>query len=97
MPLMEPPLDEVAADVGLVVAAKQDAVRQNDRAFARALQRGDDVQQERVVAVFRRRDAEVEAVNSSSSVLKPLRPRLGRERRIGDDEIERLQAAVAVS
>ena len=50
--------DEVAADVGLGVAAEQHAVRQNARAFAGALERADDVQQVGVVALLGGRRAE---------------------------------------
>ena len=46
--------DEVAADVGLGVATEQDAVRQDARAFARAFERADDVQQIGVVALLSR-------------------------------------------
>jgi hypothetical protein len=44
--------DEIAADVGLGVAPEQDAVRQNAGAFARALERADDVQEVGVVALL---------------------------------------------
>ena len=57
-------LDDVAADVGLGTAAEQHAVRQNDRALAGALERGEDVQQEGVVAVLGRRDAVLEAADT---------------------------------
>ncbi len=39
-------------------------MRENDRAFARALEGGEDVQQEGVVAVLLRRHAELEAVEA---------------------------------
>ena len=44
--------DEVAADVGLGIAAEQDAVRQDAGAFAGALERADDMQQVGVVALL---------------------------------------------
>ena len=50
--------DEIAANVGLGIAAKQNAVRQNAGAFAGALERADDVQQIGVVALLGRRRAE---------------------------------------
>ena len=50
--------DEVAADVGLGIAAEQHAVRQDARALAGALQRADDVQQVGVVALLGGRRAE---------------------------------------
>ena len=56
--------DDLAADGRLGAAPEEHAVRENDRAFARALQGGEDVQQEGVVAVLRGRDAVVEAVET---------------------------------
>ena len=50
--------DEVAADVGLGIAAEQDAVRQDARALPGALERADDMQQVGVVALLARRHAE---------------------------------------
>ena len=50
--------DEVAADVGLGIAAEQHAVRQDAGAFAGALERADDVQQIGVVALLGGRRAE---------------------------------------
>ena len=50
--------DQVAADVGLGIAAKQDAVRQDARALAGALERTNDVQQVGVVALLGGRRAE---------------------------------------
>ena len=44
--------NEIAANVGLGVAAKQNAVRQNARAFAGAPERADDVQQIGVIALL---------------------------------------------
>ena len=52
--------NEVLADHRLGTAPEQHAVRVNHRALAGALERGEDVQQEGVVAVLGRRDAEVE-------------------------------------
>ena len=49
------------ADVGLRTAAEEHAVRQDDRAFAGALEAREDVQQEGVVAVLGGRDAVLEA------------------------------------
>src|SRR3989338_2358636 len=47
-----------ATDVGLGIAAKEHAVRQDARAFAGALERADDVQEVRVVALLGGRRAE---------------------------------------
>ena len=47
-------LDELLADDGLSIAAEENAVRQNARAFAGALQRAEDVQQVGVVALLAR-------------------------------------------
>ena len=44
--------DELLADDGLRIAAEEHAVRKNACAFARALQRADDVEQEGVVALL---------------------------------------------
>ena len=71
--------------VGLGVAAEQHAVRQDDRRLAGALERLEDVQQEGVVAVLLGRRAELEA---AVVVLQPVAPRLDRERRIHDGEVE---------
>src|SRR5439155_105215 len=46
--------DERAADVGLCIAAKQDPVREDARAFTRALQRADNVQEVRIVSLLGR-------------------------------------------
>ncbi len=60
--------DEIAADVGLGVAAKQHAVRQDARALAGALERADDVQQVGVVALLGGRRAEgLEALDRDRS------------------------------
>ena len=60
-------------------------MRQDDRRLAGALERLEDVQQEGVVAVLLRRPAELEA---AVLVLQAVAPRLDRERRVGDDEVE---------
>ena len=88
--------DDLAADVGLGAAAEQHAVRQDDRALAGALEAGEDVEQKGVVAVLRRRDAELEALELVVGRVEAVAPRLGRERRIGDDEVEGLERAVCV-
>jgi hypothetical protein len=60
-------------------------VRQDDRSLAVALEGLEDVQQEGVVAVLLGRPAELE---SAVFVLQTVAPRLDRERRIGDSEVE---------
>ncbi len=57
----------VAADDGLGIAAEEDAVRENARAFARALQRAEDVQQVGVVALLLGRHAPGEALEAVAS------------------------------
>ena len=84
------------ADDGLGTAPEQHAVRQNDRALAGALERGEDVQQEGVVAVLGRRDAVVEAAEQVVGRVETVAPGLGGERRIGDREVEGLEAAVGI-
>ena len=69
---------------------------QDDRALARALERLDQVQQEGVVAVLGRRDAVLEAAELVVGRVEAAGPGLGGERRIGDGEVEGLEAAVAV-
>ena len=86
--------DDLAADGRLGAAPEEDAVRKNDRAFARALQAGEDVEEEGVVAVFRGRDAVVEAAELVFGGIEAVAPRLGGEGRIGDHEVERLEAAI---
>jgi len=68
----------------------------NHRAFAGALERGEDVQEKCVVAVLLRRDAERESRIHVVGGIEPVAPRLSREREIGDDEIEQLEATVVV-
>jgi hypothetical protein len=56
-------------------------VRKNDRLFARALETGEDVQQESVVAVLPGRNAELEALELVRLRVEAVAPRLGGERR----------------
>ena len=81
-------LEQLPADGRLGVAAEEDAVRQDDRRLAGALERLQHVQQEGVVAVLLRRASELEA---AVLVLQAVAPRLDRERRIHDGEVERPQ------
>ena len=62
MPLIIAAHEQVLDDVSFGVATEQYAVRQNDSAFAGALERLDDVEQEGVVAVLGRRHAKLKAV-----------------------------------
>ena len=84
--------DQVAADVGLGIAAKQHAVRQDARAFAGALERADDVQQVGVVALLGGRRAEgLEALVRVVERIDAGAPAFVGERRIGDDVVEGLE------
>ena len=84
--------DEVAADVGLGVAAEQHAVRKDARAFAGALERADDVQQVGVVALLGGRHAEgLEALVGVVERIEAGAPALVAEGRIGDDVVEGLE------
>jgi len=94
--LDEPAPDKVAADVGLPVAAEQHAMRQDDRALARRLQGLDQVQQEGVVAVLRRRHTVLEAPELVVLWVQSVGPGLGREGRIGHRVVEGLEAAVRI-
>ena len=83
---------EVAADVGLGVAAKQHAVRQDARALAIALERTHDVQQVGVVALLGGRCTVV--LKAFVWVVRRVEaggPALVGERRIGDDVVEGLE------
>ena len=95
-PLDEPALEEVLADVGLGVAAEEDAVREDDGPLPRALERGDDVEEEGVVAVLRRGHAEAEPAVHVVLGIEPVRPRLRREGRVGHGEVEPLERAVGL-
>ena len=59
--------DELLADHGLGIAAKEHAVRQDAGGFAGALHRADDVQQVGVVALLGRRHAPGEALERVAS------------------------------
>ena len=84
--------DQVAADVGLGIAAEQHAVRQDAGAFAGALERADDVQQVGVVALLGGRRAEgLEAVVRVVERVEAGAPALVGEGRIGDDVVEGLE------
>ena len=96
MPLTRAALDEILADIGLPVAAEQHPVGQDDRALALALERGDEVQQESVVAVFGRGNAVGEAPKAVVGRVEAVGPCLVGEGRIGDGEIEGPEAAVRV-
>ena len=90
--------DDVLADLGLGIAAKQDAMRQNDRALAGALERRDNVQKIGIVAVLRGRDAVLEAaVGIVASGSRRRCSSLVGERRIGDDKVEGLEALILVA
>jgi hypothetical protein len=85
-------LDEIPADDAFGIPAKEDAVRENARAFASALQRTDDVQQIGVVALSRGRDAVMlEAMEGIVRRIEPGAPALVAERRIGGDVVESLE------
>src|SRR5208337_3745969 len=53
--------DDLTSDGSLCAASKQHPVRKNDRTFACALEAGEDVQEEGVVAVLLGRNTELEA------------------------------------
>ena len=87
-------LDDLAADRGLGTAAEKNAVRVNDRAFACALEAREDVQEESIVAVLLRRNPECKAAIQVIGRIEAVAPGFGGERKIGDDEVEGLEAAV---
>lgn len=84
--------DQIAADVGLGVTPEQHAVRQDARAFARALQRADDVQQIGVVALLGRWRAEgLKTLIGIVERIEAGAPALVAERRIGNHIVEGLE------
>ena len=86
-------LHDLLADVGLGPATKEHAMRENDRAFAGALEASEDVQQKGVVAVLHGRNAELKSMELVLGRIESVAPGFGRERRIGDDEVEGLERA----
>src|SRR5271157_2112041 len=88
---------EVAPDVRLGVAAKENAMRKNASALAGTLERTNDVQQVGIVALFIRRCAEVfEPLVPIVSRVETGTPPFVTEGRICDDVVEHLEG-VAVS
>jgi hypothetical protein len=79
--------DELLADDGLGIAAKQHTVRQDAGAFAGMLQRADDVQQVGVVALPGRWLAPGEALPGVMRWRQAGAPGLVGKRRIGDDVV----------
>ena len=88
--------DEIPADIGLPVAAEQHTVRQDDRSFALALKRCDEVQEEGVVTILGRGNAERKASVLIVRGIQPIGPGLGRERRIGNRKVKGLQTVFAI-
>ncbi|KAF5035102.1 hypothetical protein DSECCO2_589160 [anaerobic digester metagenome] len=88
--------DEVPADIGLLIAAEEHPVREDDRALPGALERRDQVEEKRIIAVLRRRDAILKAFELVVLRVEPVRPGFGGEGRICDREVELLQAPVGV-
>ena len=91
-------LDDELADLALGVSAKEDAVRQNDRAFAIGFERLDHVQEKRIVAALRRRHGRdavlVAPALERILLLCAFHPALDRERRIGESVVECLQVRI---
>src|SRR5262249_16814998 len=85
-------LDEVAADGTLCTTPKQHAVWENARALAGALDRSQNVQEVRVIALLAGWDAIVlEALPWVVFGIEPGTPAFVAEGRIGDDVIESLE------
>ena len=84
-------LHQLLADGAFSAAAEQHAVRQDHRAAAGALQARQDVQQEGVVAVLRRRHAVGKAFVQVVARVQPAGPVLLAEGRVGHHVIEGLQ------
>ena len=83
--------DETAADVGLLVAAEEDAVRHDDRALAGAVERCHKVQEKGEIAVPGRRLTVFEPAVFIVGRVETVRPGLVGERGIGDREVEPLE------
>ena len=66
-------------------------MRQDDRAFSGALERGNEVQEKRVIAILLRRDAIFKAAVDVVGRFQSVGPGFGRERGIGDGKIEGFQ------
>jgi len=88
--------DQVAADGCFAVAPEEHPVRENDRAPAGALERGDEMEEEGVVAVLRRWDAVLEAAKRVVRGIEAVRPGLRGEGRIGHGEVEALEQSASV-
>ena len=84
-------LDQAPPDHGLGVATEQHTVRQDHRAAAGALHRGQDVQQEGIVAVLGGWGAVGEAPVHVAAHVDAVAPGFGREGRVGHHEVEGLQ------
>lgn len=85
-------LDQLAANLGLGVAAKEHAVRQDAGARAGAFERADDVQQVGVVALLGRRHAEgLKTVEGVVQRVEAGAPALVRKGWIGNNVIEGLE------
>src|SRR6266567_2542452 len=89
-----PLADDLRADLGLGIPAKEDAVRQDHRAFPRAFERADNVQQKSVVAIFPGWHAVVKTLIQIVNRVKAIAPCLIGEGRIGYDEVEGLEILI---
>ena len=84
--------EQVLADDGLRVAAKEDPMRENARAFAGGLERAHDVQQIGVVALFGGWDAvRIEAVEGVVVGIEAGAPAFVGKGGVGDDVVEGLE------
>ncbi len=84
--------EQVLADDGLRVAAKEDAMRENTRAFASGLKRADDVHQIGVVGLFGGRDAvRIEAVERVVVGIEAGASAFVGKGQVGDDVVKGLE------
>ncbi len=88
--------DQVPPDIALPVTPEEHTVREDDRALPGALQRRDQVEEERIVAVLRRRDAVLKPPELVTLRVEAARPGLGREGRICNRKVKLLQAPVGI-
>ena len=93
----ETKVEQFGTDTRFGIAAKQHAVRQNNRTFAAWFQAFEQMQQKGVIAVFLRRYAVTESLKRVISRRDAARPVLAGKRRIGNGKIESFQSTFFIT
>ena len=88
-------VNETLSDDGFLVAAEENSVGQNNGRLPTALEGLQDVEEESVVAVFRRRRAAFKPTVLIVVWVKPIGPTFDRERRICHGKVESFEASIA--